>query len=272
MPPPPPEGVELTPEEWDAVRRLRGERTNEPEWPAAEWRSPAPEAPAAPAEEPASTGEPLAPVEPSPPPQQTVPPAQETVPTAPESAVVAPTGPAASAAAVPTWGGGPARERSPSHAGAAVAALVVVALVMAVLAALTGLRVSDRHARNSASTAALSAASAGVATVLSYNYRSLDHDFSAAEALLTPAFRKAYVATTAKAVQPLAAKYKAVSTAQVSAAGVISASSTRATVLVFVSQTVTNTQLSAPRLDRSRIQVELVHTHGSWLINKLTPI
>ena len=96
--------------------------------------------------------------------------------------------------------------------------------------------------------------------------------FAKAEALLTPSFRKNYQTTTAKAVQPLAAKYKAVSTAQVSAAGVISANADRATVLVFVSQQVTNTQLSAPRLDRSRIQVELVHSHGEWLINKLTPL
>jgi Mce-associated membrane protein len=145
-------------------------------------------------------------------------------------------------------------------------------VVAVVLAALVGLRVSDHHDRDRASTGALAAATTGVATVLSYNYRSLDADFTKAEALLTPSFRKSYVSTTAKAVQPLAAKYQAVSTAQASAAGVITASAARATVLVFVSQQVTNTQLSAPRLDRSRIQVELVRSHGRWLINKLTPV
>ena len=247
----PPDSASLTPEEWDAVRRLRGEPPAQPEWPTAD--SPPPASPA-PVEEPQSTAEPLAPVEPPPPPEQTAPPVS--VP-APEP---------------PTWGGAEPRGRAATPAVPAMAALTVLAVVAAVLAALVGLRVSDRHARDRASTAALSAASSGVATVLSYNYRSLDHDFASAEALLTPSFRKAYVATTAKAVQPLAAKYKAVSTAQVSAAGVISATTSRATVLVFVSQTVTNTQLSAPRLDRSRIQVELVHTHGGWLINKLSPI
>jgi Mce-associated membrane protein len=153
-----------------------------------------------------------------------------------------------------------------------VSALAVLAVAAAVLTALVGLRVSDRHARDRASTEALSSATTGVAAVLSYNYRSLDADFAKAEALLTPGFRKNYAATTAKAVQPLAAKYKAVSTAQVSAAGVISASTARATVLVFVSQQVTNTQLSQPRLDRSRIQVDLVHSGGRWLIDKLTPL
>ena len=278
--PPPPEGVELTPEEWDAVRRLRGERANEPqtaqpEPPSAE-SPPAPESPAAeppaaepPAAEPpaadapVATAEPLRPVEPTPPPEETAPPVQEatSVPEATSVEAVAPPPPAAAQ-----------REGSPLSAAPGLAALAVLAVVAAVLAALVGLKVSDRHDRDRASTAALSAATTGVSTVLSYNYRSLDHDFAQAEALLTPTFRKAYLATTAKAVQPLAAKYKAVSTAQVSAAGVISATSSRAVVLVFVSQQVTNTQLSAPRLDRSRIQVELVHTHGTWLINKLNPI
>jgi Mce-associated membrane protein len=254
------DGSELTPEEWHAVRRLRGEPPAEPEWPAAEGRAREHAEQAATAE-PTATAEPLPPVEPPPPPEATAPPVQDSPAVAEEPAP-------------PAWGGArPASARATGGpAVPALAALVVLAVVAAVLAALVGLKVSDRHTRDAASTAALSAASSGVATVLSYNYRSLDHDFAAAEALLTPSFRKAYVATTAKAVQPLAAKYKAVSTAQVSAAGVISASASRATVLVFVSQQVTNTQLSAPRLDRSRIQVELVHSHGNWLINKLSPI
>jgi Mce-associated membrane protein len=263
QPPTGPDGSALTPQEWDAVRRLRSDRPAEPEpepEPVPAWTSPEP---------PAATGEPLPPVEPPPPAEQAAPPAQ-TAPAGAETVAPAP------APEPPTWGGSH-REARPAGASAptavaALTALAVLAVVTAVLAALVGLKVSDRHTQDRASTAALSAATSGVATVLSYNYRSLEHDFTTAEAVLTPSFRKAYVATTAKAVQPLAAKYKAVSTAQVSAAGVISATASRATVLVFVSQQVTNTQLSAPRLDRSRIQVELVRTRGRWLINKLTPI
>jgi Mce-associated membrane protein len=43
-------------------------------------------------------------------------------------------------------------------------------------------------------------------------------------------------------------------------------------VLVFVNQTVTNSQLTAPRLDRSRIDVTLVRSNGHWLIDKLTTL
>jgi Mce-associated membrane protein len=119
---------------------------------------------------------------------------------------------------------------------------------------------------------ALAAATTGVAAVLSYDYRTLAHDFTTAEALLTPKFRKQYVTTTGRAVQPLAAKYHAVSTADVTAAGVVQASASRAVVLVLVNQTVTNTQLAAPRLDRSRIDVVLVKRGGRWLIDRLNPI
>jgi Mce-associated membrane protein len=116
------------------------------------------------------------------------------------------------------------------------------------------------------------AASSGVATILSYDYRHLDADFASAERLLTPHFRKQYDDTTAKGVKPLAAKYKAISSADVSAAGVVDAGHDRAVVLVFVNQTVTNSQLAAPRLDRSRIDVTLVRSNGRWLIDKLTTL
>ena len=249
----PPDSASLTPEEWDAVRRLR-ERA----------ASPAPEAP--------STAEPLAPVAPSPPPEQTAPPVQQDVPDQEDWATGDET-----AAALPSWGGERHARSTDGRPAAAVAvpalvALVVLAIVAVVLATLLSLRVSHNHEKNQAATAALSAATTGVASVLSYNYKSLDSDFAKAEATLTPSFRKSYQATTAKAVQPLAAKYQAVSTAQVSAAGIIASTTSAAKVLVFVSQQVTNTQLSAPRLDRSRIEVELVHTKGQWLINKLTPV
>jgi Mce-associated membrane protein len=237
-PPTAPDGTALTPDEWDAVRRLRGER--------------APAAPADPASAPESEGEP---------PQPSVAAAQPTVELPP----------------VDTWGGGHRRARGtrrPQRAGAltAVSLLLVLAIAAAVLVTLVTVHLSSRRTAANSDTDAISAATAGVATVLSYNYRSLANDFAKAEALLTPSFRKTYLATTAKAVQPLAAKYKAVSSAQVTAAGVVSSGAGHVQVLVFVDQTATNSQLAKPRLDRSRINVDLVHRGGTWLINNLAPV
>ena len=155
---------------------------------------------------------------------------------------------------------------------AAVLSLLGLAVVVAILLALVTVRLSDRQGANSGQADVTSAASSAVATVLSYDYRHLSADFAAAEQLLTPSFRKQYDATTAKGVEPLESKYKAVSTASANAAGIVSLSGSRAVVLVFVQQTVTNTQLSAPRLDRSRVDVSLVKSGSRWLIDKLTPL
>jgi len=155
---------------------------------------------------------------------------------------------------------------------AVVAAVAVLAVCAGALAAVAATRVSHRHALDNARENAAAAATSGVATVLSYDYRHLASDFHRAEALLTDRFRKKYDETTAAAVKPLAAKYRARSSAQVSAAGTITASVDRVVVLVFVNQTVTNSQLTAPRLDRSRVNVTLVQQGGRWLIDRLSPI
>lgn len=164
---------------------------------------------------------------------------------------------------------------SPQRRAAALVAVsvaAVVAVLVASLAAVATMRASHRSAVDAAGEDAVSAAASKVATVLSYDYRHLTDDFSRAEAQLTPRFRKQYEATTAKGVEPLAAKYKAISTAAVTSAGLVTAEPDRATVLVFVAQTVTNSQLTAPRLDRSRINVGLVRSGDDWLIDSLSPV
>jgi Mce-associated membrane protein len=157
---------------------------------------------------------------------------------------------------------------------AVAACVAVVAIAVSALTAIAAVRISHRHQIDDARHQAITAATSSVATVLSYDYRHLSSDFSDAEALLTPRFRAKYVKTTAAAVQPLAAKYHATSTAVVpqGAAGAITVSTDRALVLVFVDQTVTNSQLAAPRLDRARINVTLVHVGGRWLVDNLQPV
>jgi Mce-associated membrane protein len=155
---------------------------------------------------------------------------------------------------------------------AAVTVLAVLAAAAVALAALVTSHVSSVNAVDRTRGDVVGAATSGVATVLSYDYRHLDADFTKAQRLLTRRFRKQYDDTTAKGVRPLATKYKAISSADVSAAGVVEAGRDRAVVLVFVNQTVTNSQLTAPRLDRSRIDVTLVRSNGRWLIDKLTTL
>lgn len=168
-----------------------------------------------------------------------------------------------------------AARRTPAFVVVALAA--VLAVLGGALAAVAAAHASTQreHGDPGVRTDVIAAATSGIATVLSYDYRHLHQDFARAEALLTPGpkgFRQQYVRTTAKGVEPLAAKYKAVSTAEVSAAGLVSNTADRAVVLVFVSQTVTNSQLAQPRLDRSRIRATLVRVGGRWLIDRLDPV
>jgi Mce-associated membrane protein len=194
--------------------------------------------------------------------------------TEPRAAAVTSAGPALGAPEPATRPTG-RRGRVARLGSRAVPAVVVLAVVAAVTVALAGWvvsRVSSVNAVDGTRADVVGAATSGVATVLSYDYRHLDTDFAHAQGLLTAKFRKQYDDTTAKGVRPLAAKYKAISSADVSAAGVVEAGRDRAVVLVFVNQTVTNSQLTAPRLDRSRIKVSLVRSNGRWLIDKLTTL
>jgi Mce-associated membrane protein len=244
-----PDDTPLSADEWEAVRRLRREQPVDADPAVAE---PQPAAAVQPAAEPDLPAEPV--------------PATEPVPAA-ETAE--PQASYASLPATPTSATAATLRRA---AVVALTGLVVAALAAVSLLAVVTVRLSDHYSRNSDANAALAAATSNVATVLSYNYKSLAADFAKAESALTPSFRKTYETTTAKAVEPLAAKYHAVSTAQVTSGGVISTGAARAQVVVFVSQQVTNTQLTAPRLDRSRIVVDLRRSNGRWLIDKLTPV
>ena len=106
----------------------------------------------------------------------------------------------------------------------------------------------------------MAAARTSAATILSYDYRHLDADFAAASALTTGSFRTDYQATTAKAVRQLATQTKAVVSAKVAAAGVVSSSADRATVLLFVNQTTTSNRLDSAKVDQVRVQ--MMHDQG----------
>lgn len=151
-------------------------------------------------------------------------------------------------------------------------ALAAISVLAGAVAAVGAMRASHAQAVQVARTEALASAAAGVPVALSYNYRHLDRDFAAAEARLTPRFRRQYAAVTAKQVEALATKYHVTSTAEITASAVVSAEADRVVLLVFVNQTSTNSLRSAPRLDRSRIDVTMARTGGRWLIDRLDPL
>jgi Mce-associated membrane protein len=178
-----------------------------------------------------------------------------------------------------------AEPAAPSRVHAAtvtVAVAVVLAVVLGITAVLvshhTASRQKDSRAAAAsyllgpAANAAKAAAVAETRATLTYNYKTLKANFAAAAKGLTPKFKASYLTTATASVMPLATKYHAVSSAAVTEAGVSAVSPTSATVLLFVDQTVENSQLANPRLDRSRVKASMVLVDGHWLINNLIPI
>jgi Mce-associated membrane protein len=174
----------------------------------------------------------------------------------------------------PAGGGGVGR--APAAVGgrrpwavAAVAVLAVAAIVVeSILLVSDAGRINRLQGTQTARAGALAAARSYGLQVASYDYRHLSQDFARVEAESTPAFAAKYKQSSA-ALAGVLNQYHAVAKATVVAAGVESATSSRAVVLAFINQTVTNTSARAPTTEQSRIQLTLARVHGRWLIDDL---
>jgi Mce-associated membrane protein len=161
-----------------------------------------------------------------------------------------------------------------------VAAVVLTAALVVVVQRLSShngasadsASVAAQRLSGPAAEAALAAAVAETRATLTYDYRTLPTDIAKAETGLTPSFRASYANSIKREVESAARTYHATSTATVESGGVSAASPTTATILLFVDQTVRNSRLQAPRLDRSRVKVSMVERNGRWLVNDLSPI
>jgi Mce-associated membrane protein len=117
----------------------------------------------------------------------------------------------------------------------------------------------------------LASVNSSVAKVLSYDYRHIDQDATAAAANLTGKFKDDYTKSMATTVKHDAPGVKAIVTGEVGSSGIssVSADGNQAVVLVLGQQTVSNTALSTPRLDSVSLRVTMTRVGGKWLIAKL---
>jgi Mce-associated membrane protein len=162
------------------------------------------------------------------------------------------------------------RRRAPAWLAA-----VLVVLLLA-LAALDGWMLTHQPSSGSKSEReqALSTAKTAVPLILSYDYRHFDSDVGAARGRLTGRAVDDYVQAMAKSIKPTAAKVHAVVQAQTDGAGVeaVSGNGKQVTVVVFGEQKVTNTSVTAPRIDLFRVRVTLDLVAGQWLVSKFDQI
>ena len=148
-----------------------------------------------------------------------------------------------------------------------VALLVIAALVAFLVVAESDL--TKDNAASNARTSALAAARTDAVELGSYNYRHLSADFGIVKSHSTPSFRASFTQSS-DSLASLLAKYHATARATVVAAGIVSASTSKAVVLVFLNQTVSNTSKSGgPSTDHSRVEITLLNVNGRWLIDKV---
>lgn len=150
-----------------------------------------------------------------------------------------------------------------------VAALSGVLVLTMAAAGWLGLQVRSDNDREDARRAVVAAANGYAVDLTTYNFSRLEADFQKVLDNSTGTFRSEYTAASAS-LRELIAKFKATATGKVlDSAVVLSSDEDRAIVLLFVDQTVSNSNSREPRVDRSRMKMGLEKRDGRWLISAL---
>jgi Mce-associated membrane protein len=158
-----------------------------------------------------------------------------------------------------------------------IAAVVAAALIVALAYSLWHTRTVDAEngrlsAQSKLGASALTAATTYGGYLSSYDYKTLHSANSAwtqVENNATASFKKDFTSTSGS-LGNLLTQYNATATGKVVAAGIQSVSSTRAVVLLFIDQTVTNTVQKPNSVTQPlRVQLTMVRQSGKWLIDNL---
>ncbi len=104
--------------------------------------------------------------------------------------------------------------------------------------------------------------------VLSYDWKTLDADIKASEAVLAPSFRGEYTKAMA-GVKDQTVKNQVKLTASAVATSIVSASENKVVALVFVNQVTTAKGTENQRLDQNRVLVTLTRDGGEWRVSKM---
>ena len=169
----------------------------------------------------------------------------------------------------------PASPRLMVGVAAAAVVLLLTALGLALLVDGTGWgdwkRVQEHDQVTDAIRTAPGAAEQAAATILAYDYESLEADRDAAAALMTPEYRKEYVDTFDDLVLEAARERKAQVEADVRASGVSAAGPDRVEVLLFVNQTTISTANSGePQTALNRVVLAMEKVDGAWRVDDIT--
>jgi len=153
----------------------------------------------------------------------------------------------------------------------AVVALAVIAVAGAAGAAAGAVKLSHHDDTADIHSQVLSAARQIAVDFAVYDYRHIDADFSRVANESTGTFKSRFV-TSSAGVRELIIKAKAISTAQVSAEGLVDATAKHASVVVALDRTVTNTSAPKGQRDSFGLEIALVRIDGKWLASGVKPL
>ena len=148
--------------------------------------------------------------------------------------------------------------------------LAALALLVAAMLAIAGYLVtqpSDDSIADSTSEGQAAAERAAV-TILAYDYRHLDEDQKAADALMTPSYQKKYDALFAQ-IAANAPDVKAIVTAELVASGIVRSGADRVQVLVFVNRPTLRADKTEPTVFRDQVVLTMEKSGDDWLVDNM---
>ena len=163
------------------------------------------------------------------------------------------------------------RRRFSWRAAVAYVVLPVLAMLLAVGVGFLRWKDSTAHESDNARIESVQAATDSTIKMLSYKPESVEKDLASVSDRLTGSFRDAYSQLIHDVVIPGAKQKRISATATVPAAASVSASPSRAVVLVFVDQTIIVGD-DAPSSTASSVRVALQKVGNRWLISDFTPV
>ena len=153
----------------------------------------------------------------------------------------------------------------------AVVALAVVAVCATAVTAAGAVKLSDRDQAKDLRTQVLSAARQIAVDFAVYDYRHIDADFTRVANESTGKFKSQFV-TQSAGVRELIIKAKAVSRAEIAAEGLVEAAPGRASVVIALDRTVTNTSAPNGQRDSFGLEIDLLRIDGKWLASGVKPL
>ncbi len=150
-------------------------------------------------------------------------------------------------------------------------ALAIAVMLTATIAGTALFNHQRAERRDAAVRESTAAATAAAQAIFSYDYRTFDASVANGKAFVTGEFADEYAQTTTS-LKSAAVAEQAVVHAQVSAIAVISATTDRVELLLYLNQYRRNINIAGEKVDQNRVVLTMVRAGGEWKVVKAAAV